>query len=297
MVDYKRWMKDVNDDTRLTKLSIPGTHNSAACHIALPSVQCQGESVTDQLEHGVRFLDIRVGKLFLKEGDEAKDLQVIHGKFPVKIPFPLKLSSVLDEVYNFLNNNSSETVIVSLKQEGTDDWHNDQDEFGNLIWDKYVGKNKDKWYLNTDIPKLRDARGKVLLFRRFGVKNQDRSNEFGFNASSWKYNCTEDDCGDFVVQDFCEIQKSDDIPKKVRYVTDLVNKSKDYTKDNDNKLFVNFTSGSNFFDRECWPQPISKAMLDANIHGHFAKGTGIVVLDYIEADNWLLAKKLVDTNF
>lgn len=93
MVDYKRWMKELNDDTKISKLAIPGTHNSAACHTALPSVQCQGKSVTDQLNHGVRFLDIRVSKLFMKEGDEAKDLQVIHGKFPVKIPFPLKLTS------------------------------------------------------------------------------------------------------------------------------------------------------------------------------------------------------------
>ena len=83
MVDYKTWLKDIDNNTRISKLSIPGTHNSAACHTALPSVQCQGASVTEQLEHGVRFLDIRVGKLFV--GNDVKDLQVIHGKFPVKI--------------------------------------------------------------------------------------------------------------------------------------------------------------------------------------------------------------------
>ena len=177
MVNYKTWMKDIDDNVSLGKLAIPGTHNSAACHTALPSVQCQGESVTDQLEHGVRFLDIRVAKKFLSEGEAAKDLQVIHGKFPVKIPFPLMFLDVLDEVYDFLAKNKSETVFVSLKQEGQDTWDNDKDEFGNCIWDRYVNKNKDKWYLNNNIPRLGDARGKVILFRRFGVRNEDRARE------------------------------------------------------------------------------------------------------------------------
>lgn len=297
MVNLKTWLKEVDDNTRLTKLSIPGTHNSAACHTALPSVQCQGESVTEQLEHGVRFLDVRAGKQFLKEGDDAKDLQVIHGKFPVRIPFPRLLSDTLDEVYEFLEKNKSETVIVSLKQEGTDDWDNDKDEFANTIWDRYVNKNKNKWYLGTDIPKLKDARGKAILFRRFGVKNEDRKREFGFDAASWKYNTTEDDRGRFVVQDFCEIQSKDDIPKKVEYVKQLAKRARDHTKDNDDKLFVNFTSGSNFFDHDCWPQQVARAMNEGGVEKVFDKGVGIIVLDYIEENDWKLARKLVEKNF
>lgn len=297
MVNYRTWLSELDDNTKLTQLSIPGTHNSAACHTALPSVQCQGASVTDQLEHGVRFLDIRAGKQFLKEGDSAKNLQVIHGKFPVRIPFPRLLEDTLDEVYSFLDKNNSETVIVSIKQEGTDDWNNDQDEFGNCIWDKYVNKNKDKWYLGTELPRLGDARGKIILFRRFGVKNDDRRNNFGFDAASWKYNTTEDDRGTFVVQDFCEIQTSEDISKKVEHVKNLARKAQDFTRDNDSKLYVNFTSGSNFFNHDCWPQQVAKAMYEGGVEDTFAKGVGIIVLDYIEDSDWRLAKSLVDKNF
>lgn len=288
-------MQQLDDNTKITKLSIPGTHNSAACHTALPSVQCQGETVTEQLKNGVRFLDIRAGKLFLSEGDEAKDLQVIHGKFPVRIPFPRKLKDTLQEVYDFLEEHRSEVVIVSLKQEGSDDWNNDQDEFGNLIWDKYVNPNHDKWYLGTDIPRLGDARGKVLLFRRFGVKNDDRRNQFGFEASSWSYNTTDDDRGTLVVQDFCEVQTVDDISKKIEYVKEMTRKATGYG--NDDKLFVNFTSASNLFDHQCWPQPVALAILKGNVQADFRKGSGIVVLDYIETENWELARKLVDSNF
>lgn len=297
MVDLKQWMKEIGDDTSLARLTIPGTHNSAACYTALPSVQCQGEYVTDQLKHGVRFLDIRAGKLFLKEGEDAKDLQVIHGKFPVKIPFPEKLSSVLDEVYEFVKENPSETVIVSLKQEGSDDWNNDQDEFGNCIWDRYVNKNKDKWYLGTDLPKLRDCRGKVILFRRFGVRDENRAREFGFNASSWKYNTVEDDRGNFVVQDFCEINETTDIEKKLGYVKDLAKKAFEYNQNNDNKLYVNFSSGANFFNTSCWPEKVAQGMIAGNISECFNKSIGIVVLDYIETDNWKLSRELVEKNF
>ncbi|CUM63546.1 uncharacterized protein PRCAT00001124001 [Priceomyces carsonii] len=297
MVDYKRWMKEVDDNTKITKLSIPGTHNSAACHTALPSVQCQGKSITDQLNHGVRFLDIRVGKLFLKEGDEAKDLQVIHGKFPVKIPFPLKLTDALKEVYEFLEHNKSETVIVSLKQEGSNDWNNNKDEFGNLIWDKYINNHKNNWYLNPQLPKLKDTRGKAILFRRFGVNDENKRKQFGFDAASWKYNTTEDDRGSFVVQDFCEIQSGDDIKKKVKYVKDLAKKAENYLKNHDDKLYINFTSGSNFFDHECWPEKVAEAMSKGGIEDVYAKGVGIIVLDYIEKNDWKLSKDLVDKNF
>ncbi|RLV95931.1 26S protease regulatory subunit 6B [Spathaspora sp. JA1] len=234
MVNYQTWLSEVDDNTKLSKLSIPGTHNSAACHTALPSVQCQGKSVTEQLKHGVRFLDIRVGKLFV--GKDVKDLQVIHGKFPVKIPFPLKLTDALKEVYDFLSENRSEVVIVSIKQEGSDDWDNDNDEFGNLIWDNYIQPNKDTWYLNTDIPRLGDARGKAVLFRRFGVKNQEREQQFGFGASYWSYNTTDEDNGSFAVQDFCEVKTESDLPQKVDYVKEFAKRAQDYTNPQETKL-------------------------------------------------------------
>ncbi|KAI3404726.2 hypothetical protein KGF56_002494 [Candida oxycetoniae] len=295
MVNYKNWIEQIPDDTKISTLSIPGTHNSGACHTALPSVQCQGESITSQLEHGVRFLDIRVGRLFV--GKNKNDLQVIHGKFPVKIPFPLELTDVLKEVYDFVENNPRETVIISLKQEGSNDWDNENDEFGNLIWEHYISPNKEKWYLNTDIPRAGDARGKIILFRRFGVRNEDLRNKFGFEASVWSYNTTDDDRGTFVVQDFCEVQKSIDLPKKIEYVKNLAKRAQDYTRDHDDKLFLNFTSGSNFFDKDCWPEPVAKAMLNGNIQDTFQKGVGIIVLDYAETDDWKLVKNLVDSNF
>ncbi|ODQ82169.1 hypothetical protein BABINDRAFT_5174 [Babjeviella inositovora NRRL Y-12698] len=299
MVQYNEWMKDVNDDAKLSSLSVPGTHNSAACHVALPSVQCQGASVTDQLNHGVRFLDIRCAKLFLASGDDANDLQVIHGKFPVKIPFPLKLAKVLDEVYAFLQSHGSETVIVSLKQEGQDTWDNDSDEFPKVIWENYVRPHQDQWYLGSGIPRLGDTRGKAVLFRRFGVKDEQLSQNLGIDAHWWTYNTTDDDRGEIRVQDFCELNDTNDVQKKSDYVKQLTSQAIQYNATNpaDPKLFLNFCSGSNFFNPECWPEKIAQCMSDANIQDCFGKGCGIVVLDYSEKDDYKLVKELVDKNF
>lgn len=297
MVELADWIGQLPDDTRLTSLSIPGTHNSAACHTALPSVQCQDESVLEQLRHGVRFLDVRVGKYPFKLGDDANDLTVVHGKFPVRIPVPRKFSKALAEIYQFLEEHSREVVILLIKQEGTGEWNNDADEFANVVWDKCVSPNKDKWFLGTEMPRIGDARGKIVLFRRFGVNNDERRAQFGFDAALWKYNTTDDDRGAFCVQDFCEIQSLGDIPKKADYVKDMVRKAVQYNELALDKLFVNFTSGSNFFDPKCWPEKVADGMLLHNIEETFGKGSGIVVLDYINKNNWKLSRELVERNF
>ncbi|OBA22130.1 PLC-like phosphodiesterase [Metschnikowia bicuspidata var. bicuspidata NRRL YB-4993] len=298
MVNYAKWLGELGDNTPVGSLSIPGTHNSAACHIALPSVQCQGASVTDQLEHGVRFLDVRVGKHPLKSGNEAHELIVVHGKFPVRIPIPKKFADTLEEVYEFLDKHQSETVMVSIKQEGMGDWNHEQDEFANVIWEKFIEPNKNRWFLSTELPRLGDARGKAMLFRRFGVKNEERKRQYGFDAAWWKYNSIEDDRGSFVVQDFCEIQTKDDIPKKVTYVKSLAHKAAEHNATNsDNKLYVNFTLGSNFFNYSCWPKQVAHAMASHDLQDSFAKGSGIIVLDFVDDKDWGLIRGLIDKNF
>lgn len=59
-VELSTWMSKLSSSLPLSSLSIPGTHNSHTCYRALPSVRCQIVSVKDQLESGIRFLDIRV---------------------------------------------------------------------------------------------------------------------------------------------------------------------------------------------------------------------------------------------
>ncbi|CDK26906.1 unnamed protein product [Kuraishia capsulata CBS 1993] len=299
--DLSEWQRQIGDDVAISKLSLPGTHNSAASHLSLFSVKCQGAPITEQLNHGVRFLDIRVSTPFFNDpkgwfGKNKKDLQVIHGQFPVKLPTPVKLHGVLDEVYGFLEKHPSESVIVSIKSEGRDKWEGQ--DFPNLIWDEYVSPKQDKWYLSPSIPRMGECRGKVILFRRFGV-DDSKKNSYGIDASWWQYNTTMDDRGNYVVQDWCEVMKKDDINTKSQYVKDHLSRAIEYnsTDSQNPKLYVNFCSGANFFDPDCWPKKVASGLTSLKIEDNYGKGCGIVVLDYIERENWKEVKTLVSTNY
>ncbi|CCH62299.1 hypothetical protein TBLA_0G03650 [Henningerozyma blattae CBS 6284] len=308
MVNYNEWMSQLNGDVNVGHLSIPGTHNSAASHTAMPSVKCQDKSITEQLNNGVRFFDIRLGKFFFKDKDtdgdghddyNSNDLQVIHGKFPVKMPFPLEFSKVLEEFYSFLDENPKESCIVSLKQEGSNSWDNDNDEFGNFIWNNYISKNEDKWYLNNQLPNLNDCRGKIILFRRFGIKDENKANNYGIEASYWSYNTTDEDRGSFRVQDFCEINDRAAIDQKADHVKQFMTTATEYngTQSSNPKLFLNFCSGANFFDHQCWPEEIANRIETCGIQDNVKRGCGIVIVDYAGKNDWSIVKRMVDSNF
>ncbi|KAF5093977.1 hypothetical protein D0Z03_002231 [Geotrichum reessii] len=292
------WLDDINDETLLSQLAIPGTHNSGASFIALPSVQCQGTDVSEQLEHGVRFLDFRMSRPLIKLFGSPDNLEVVHGKFPVKVPISLKVETVLNQVYSFLENHPSETVIVSIKQEGTGAWEGD--DFPNLIWSKYIEPNQDKWYLEDKIPRLSDVRGKAFLFRRFGVNDETLKSHFGFDASWWKYNTPNDDRGKYTVQDWCEVQEPTDLEEKVRYINEQLKRASEFNateeacQEDHAKLFVNFCSASNFFNPDIWPRKVADAV-SRDIQG-LESGCGVVITDYAENDDWKLTRQIVQLN-
>ncbi|ODV64568.1 phosphatidylinositol-specific phospholipase C [Ascoidea rubescens DSM 1968] len=332
-MQYNQWMKEVNGDNLVSKLSIPGTHNSAACHNALPSVQCQDKNISDQLNNGVRFLDVRLsrnlssditttitnalptslfGNIKIPQNNKQNkndDLVVIHGKFPVKLGGNVRFDEVLNQTYKFLDSNPSETVILSLKQEGQGEWNNDNDEFPKVIYNRYINKNngsfKKYWYLNNSIPKLNDCRGKIILLRRFGLRNNEfkqkigGDNNLGINASFWSYNTIDDNRDKVRVQDFCEIKEVKSIGTKINYIKDHCKRSAEYQRSDSNppKLFLNFCSASNFFNQDLWPNKINDILVKNNLSESFSKGNGVVILDYVGKNNWKYVKELVNKNF
>ncbi|SCV05162.1 LANO_0H01420g1_1 [Lachancea nothofagi CBS 11611] len=302
MVEYLRWMGQQDDNTPISKLSIPGTHNSAACHIALPSVKCQDHTVSTQLKNGVRFFDIRLGKQFFKDDVQGqyrgKDLQVIHGKFPVRIPRSLKFSSVLNELFSFLDQNPSETCIVSIKQEG-EDFTDNKSEFSQFVWSTYIEPYQDRWYLQSNVPRLCDARNKIVLFRRFSLSDNFQGQDYGIEAAWWPFSTPNEDCGLFQVQDFCELKHAENIKEKTGYVKQFLQIAINHnsTADAPHKLFFNFCSGANLYDTDCWPEKVAEEMLRSGLNNNLNRGCGIVILDYAGKDNWALVRQIVDSNF
>lgn len=325
--NLSRWMEQLHDSHPLSSLSVPGTHNSPTCHVALPSVRCQAVAVRDQLDNGVRFLDVRVSA-----NPDNDDLALVHSAFPVSLTGVKRLDAdLLDHVYAFLDANPSETVMVSLKREGTG--KGSDAKLSRVLHDnpRYLGgDNARRWFTDPRIPGLGEARGKCVLVRRFGLDDGLRGEVhdgrgWGIDASAWPDNCEDAPTGSGLirVQDFYEVAESTNIQKKIDLARAHLEKAGERafaTGDGvhvENQevppLFVNFLSASNFFNASCWPERIAAKINPAMVeylcirHGESGKGpgnrpvgdasTGVVVTDWVGHDgDWDLIRCIVGWN-
>ncbi|KAK9345691.1 PLC-like phosphodiesterase [Lipomyces starkeyi] len=290
------WMSVFEDSVSLSALSIPGTHNSAAHHLSFPSVRCQRASIKKQLDNGIRFLDLRLSKPYTTLCTSfGNDLQVVHGAFPVALLHPVKLSRVLNIVFDFLSAHPRETIIVSLKNEGPFSWA--PNELSAMLWDGYIQQAQHKWFLEPRIPQLGEARGRAILFRRFGCPD-DKRDTFGFPATSWRYNTTGEDTVNgqlLAVQDFCELPTSNAIKEKALYVELHMMRASQMSS---NTLFVNFTTAANFWNPYCWPKDVAKAVrsgIDDALKKTRGK-CGILVMDFPDNDDWVIVQNVVARN-
>ncbi|KAM0496267.1 hypothetical protein ACHAP8_007528 [Fusarium lateritium] len=193
-MDPESWMGDLADQNiSIAALSIPGTHDSAtsAYHSvgALEKrVRCQDMTITQQLNAGIRYFDLRAGyayqnnsPLSIVDGnrDESAGLQAVHGAFMLG----MSIQKIFSFFYDWLNNHPTEALIVQMKAEGKG--VNSQDvsnDVSNLIND-----NPQYWALGETIPTLNQIKGKIQLVRRFPppTSNVNTKTPFGIGMTNW----------------------------------------------------------------------------------------------------------------
>lgn len=154
---YPDWMSKLGDETPLTDISIPGTHDSGANNNN-EFVRTQAMDIDSQLWAGIRFLDMRFA---MKDGE----LAVYHGDYYVN----KTARDVFAQIRLFLNRFPSEAVIMRISRE-----HPKKDEiglFGEQI-EKLFKENKDLVYPNEKNVKditLGEMRGRVFpLMKNWG---------------------------------------------------------------------------------------------------------------------------------
>ncbi|KAF2401201.1 PLC-like phosphodiesterase [Trichodelitschia bisporula] len=307
--DLASWMQHLRDPTPLSALSIPGTHNSPTCHKALPSVRCQAVSPRAQLDNGVRFFDIRVQPE--RPEDSGHDgLILVHGVFPISLTGNKYFRDLVNETVSWLEGHGSETVIFSVKREGPGE-HNDA-QLARILRQHYA--NNDRWWTEPRIPRLGEARGKIVLMRRFALADELRGEHDGrgwaLDAENWAYNTPNDRHGEVVVQDFCEVLDTENIDAKLRYATEHLERAGCEACGDENApappLYLNFLSASNFWKVGCWPEKIA-AILNPAVTKHLATkhvqsgqgdwGTGVVICDWVgESGDWDLVRCIVGMN-
>jgi 1-phosphatidylinositol phosphodiesterase len=185
------WMTPLDGGLALSQLSIPGTHDSGASIEPFPgTAKCQNLTISQQLDAGVRFLDIRC-----RHVNDA--FAIYHGSVDQNLTF----NAVLDATYAFLSANPGETVIMSIKQEHTASGNTRSFE---ATFDSYVALNPSKWLPGAVIPTLNEARGKIVLLRRFGATETPK----GIDASVWPDQATFTS-GSLRVQDEYAVSNND----------------------------------------------------------------------------------------
>lgn len=326
--NLRSWMKELKDETPLSGLSIPGTHNSPTYHRALPSVRCQAVSTRTQLENGVRFFDIRVQPESPKH--PTKDgLLLVHSVFPIALLGGKYFRDLVNEIYDFLDKNPSETLVMSVKREGVGDSTDAQ--LSRILKDHYAG-DPNRWYTAPHMPSLREARRKIVLIRRFGLdeslKGEYGGAGWGINAETWADNTPNDTCpsGAICVQDFYEVLETENIDKKIEYCEAHLdragacvcalpglageNAGAGVPSTKQQPIYLNFLSASNFWKVGCWPETIAAKLNPAIVEYLCTKyiepasgkkvgdgATGIVVCDWVGNNgDWDLVRCIVGMN-
>ena len=158
------WMKELDGELPLNQIVLPGSHDSATQYVQLAFFsKCQALSVAEQLEAGCRYLDIRLGV------DGHNDtFKLMHGFTNCRTsPFnpvdKLYLDDLLDDCYAFLKKHPTETVVFAVKQEHGKD---SVAVFESML-NSYIREDADMWLLTDSIPTLDEARGKLVLMRRY----------------------------------------------------------------------------------------------------------------------------------
>ncbi len=177
----ENWMKNIPEETLISEINLPGTHDSATQFVQFSHfAQCQELSITEQLNIGIRFIDLRVEK-------NGNRLHLVHARAKcyksAENKEPLLLEDVISDCKNFLKSNPSETIIISLKRDAGPSSERTFDTFF-----KHYLKNDDSWFTSNRIPVLKEVRGKLVFVNRFNVKEgkkkYDDSNT-GLNFSNW----------------------------------------------------------------------------------------------------------------
>jgi len=237
-----QWLAGLSDDTPISRINIPGTHDTAAIDTRNPPTNpyaCQRISVTTQLEGGIRLLDVRL-KVSTSAGKYT--FLTCHGNIGGWLGlnefqcFP----SLLDECGAFLKRQNTEAILMSLK---IDDWNgcdnHKEDVLAALsdLLEQYARCPPEA--IGTSIPTLGQIRGKMLCFNRInehfalGIPIHWTDNTSGALA------CRSGRGYDIFVQDqYKDLPSSDAVSRKLALVTSA------FGEKTDENIVWNFASAT-----------------------------------------------------
>ncbi|KAI2466031.1 PLC-like phosphodiesterase [Annulohypoxylon bovei var. microspora] len=182
---YANWMAALPDATPLARLNIPGTHDAAtwnytqAAQDALanatrcdgttpePAIvyRCQRQSVATALDRGVRFFDLRFAA-------DPLGQRLVFWHSAALMSARAGVADVMFAVWEWLARHEGEVVLVSLQYEsGTVAGASFDAAVQGMLRDVLAGPAAERfvWQGRGFVPTLGEARGKVVLVKRFDM--------------------------------------------------------------------------------------------------------------------------------
>lgn len=146
------WMKSIPDETPLSAISIPGTHESLTLYGG-PLAVCQVWPLEEQLKVGVRYFDLHVGIWFPGQ----KEIYVRDGNW--MFWQRRHLEEVVGEVSGFLQEHRSEVALLRVTLHGL--YKDKLKHLVTVLMEKY----KNMMWMKVSVPNLKETRGKMVLLQ------------------------------------------------------------------------------------------------------------------------------------
>lgn len=288
------WMGYVDGTLKLNQLNIPGTHDSGTYNIETKELvtkfQTQEINITQQLESGVRYLDIRLG--YVIDGD----IKIMHSDAYCELTF----KTLINNCREFLNKHKTESIIIHIKNENnckqqqnnqeTDCAQQRIDIVNNTIKDliknneSYDSENVDS---KTRIPTLNEARGKIVMVTRQQEYNgilvtlPDNNEKIEYVAPKCAFNEIYE----------CRIQDAYNLPldKKWQAVEYLISAQKNITQGDalgENIVILNFMSTTQGNLKEVATEINKRLVTEESALAKLEPGKqyGWILADFINAD-------------
>ncbi|WP_348534318.1 phosphatidylinositol-specific phospholipase C [Kitasatospora sp. GP82] len=262
------WMSGLGDATPSARLTVPGTHDSCARYGGALT-ECQTLSIGQQLESGIRFLDIRCRSV-------GGSFAIHHGPVYQQLMF----GDVLVSCASFLAAHPRETVLMRVRQE----YSQVSDADFLAVFDDYLDNRgwRGLFHLGATLPTLGAARGRVVLI----------SDVPSLPAVGWW-------SPELDIQDNWTVPTLFDRPRKYQDVVRQIDRAA-AAPGSGGPLFVDFLSGSSAgcFPTDCasYVNPRVQSYLSDYATSHGRPPLGVIVMDFPERHAPALTSTLLNWN-
>lgn len=307
IISHTSWMRDISDDAPLTTLSIPGTHNSCCLEGPLGFAKTQNLDLPDQLNAGIRFLDIRLAHyqdnlcvhhdVVCSEKSYA-DVLTICSMFLYRHPSETILMLVADESRfdGALGKFAPSRILCRLFAEDFANWKGNtrsfEDTFNARTWESI--KDAPLFYnftatcpgdnsaatsptLTSDTS-LGELRGKIVLLRRF-----EGSQDVGLDVTYWP----ENQRFRSAAPPFYDIEDRYQNPGEDNKYDFVSSHIEDARNGDPKDFYITFSSAVDLTARG-YSRAINPRLNDY-LSGSTKKRIGIIVMDYFEEPRELVS--------